>query len=526
VPATLSIAILGFALIVTAHVADDLLQAGELARHLRISTSNLDEVSSNLRLVEESAGLGLWRWQAGSDQVRLSERSAHIFGRGAAGDFGLADLLTAIDPDDWQRVRAAALAIAAGDDREFGGHFRVVGARGKRSQVAVHGRLLRDAGSALVGAHGIIIDVSSQDGNDVVFGIVLDASPIAILVVDERGRIVRANEAAARLSGYPVADLVGMAIDALVPPEARAAHADLRHRYATAATRRPMLPAREVQLLTRDGARKSVRVTLDPLLHDGRNMVIATVFDHTEQQRLEHERTLQRAALAHVARVGMLAELSGSLAHEINQPLAAILSNAQASQRFLGRPEPDLGEVRDGLAEIVDNAKRAGEVIRRLRGMLRNDPPELADIDIRRKVVDAIDLLHSDLVARRVHVYTHFHDGLPAVRGDPVQLQQVLINLLVNAADAMAGVDGERRIDVSVRASEGGALIEVADVGTGIPPDDLERIFQAFVSTKAEGLGFGLPLCRTLVQAHGGKLWASNNEGPGATFHVLLPAPG
>jgi C4-dicarboxylate-specific signal transduction histidine kinase len=277
-------------------------------------------------------------------------------------------------------------------------------------------------------------------------------------------------------------------------------------------------------LLTRDGARKSVEVTLNPIVLEGRSMVITTVFDITGRRQQEREQAMQRAALAHVARVGMLAELSGSLAHEINQPLAAILSNAQASQRFLGRDSPDLGEVREGLVEIVDSAKRAGEVIRRLRAMLRNDPPEFTAIDVRRKVREVIQLLHSELVDRHAHVVEAFADDLPLIRGDRIQLQQVLINLIVNAADAMMGVSGERTLTLTVQRHADGVLIQVSDVGTGIPETEFERIFQAFVSTKSDGLGFGLPLCRTLVQAHGGRLWASNNHGPGATFHVLLPA--
>ncbi len=524
VPMTLSIAILGFAVIASIQLADDLLEATELARRLRSSTASLDEVSNNLRLVEESAGLGLWHWEAVGNRLRLSDRAARIVARGDGGEIGLAEVMTAVDPQDQQRVRAAIADLVRTEIGEFSGQFRLLAGSGARRWIAVHGRIARADGNTPLRAHGVLIDVTDHHSNDAIFVVVFEASPSAMLLVDESGRIALANQAAAELTGYPVANLLGMAIDALVPPESQAGHQDLRRQYGAAATRRQMRPAREVQLLARDGTRKVVEVTLNPVNVDGRTLVIAIVFDVTGRRQQEREQAMQRAALAHVARVGMLAELSGSLAHEINQPLAAILSNAQASQRFLGRNAPDLEEVKEGLGEIVDSAKRAGEVIRRLRAMLRNDPPEFDAIDVRRKVRDVIQLLHSELVDRNVHVVEAFADDVPMVRGDQIQLQQVLINLIVNAADAMTDASDERTLTLTVQRHAEGALIEVCDVGSGIPEGDIERIFQAFVSSKANGLGFGLPLCRTLVQAHAGRLWASNNHGPGATFHVLLPA--
>jgi two-component system sensor kinase FixL len=259
---------------------------------------------------------------------------------------------------------------------------------------------------------------------------------------------------------------------------------------------------------------------------DGRVLVIATVYDIARRLQQEREQSMQRAALAHVARVGLLAELSGSLAHEINQPLAAILSNAQASRRFIGHAPPNLDEVREGLNEIVDSAKRAGDVIRRLRAMLRNEQPDFVALDVNQTIREVVQFLHSELIDRHVRIVESLADGLPPVRGDRVQLQQVVLNLITNAADAMAGVEGTRRITLTTRSTADGVLVEVADAGSGIAEENLGQIFQAFVTTKANGLGLGLPLCMTLVQAHGGKLWASNNVGPGATFHVLLPAAG
>ncbi len=526
VPMTVSIGFLAFALVATHQLALDLLQAHDLALQVRASSQTLDEVRSNLRLAEDSARLGIWQWDAGSKLIRLSDRSAEILGRESATEVKVEWLLTTLDPADWRRARETLAGFVEGGDGEFAGQFRVLTATGARRWVAVHGRLLRDAKDTLVRANGVIFDVTDHRSNDAIFGVVFESSPSAMLLVDERGQITLANETAAELSGYPVAELVGMSIDALVPPEAQEVHHLHRRSYATAAARRQMLPRREVRLLRRDGQHTAVEVTLNPVTVDGQVLVIATVLDISRRQQQEREQSMQRAALAHVARVGMLAELSGSLAHEINQPLAAILSNAQASRRFIGHAPPNLEEVREGLNEIVVSAKRAGDVIRKLRAMLRNEQPDFVALDVNQTIREVVQFLHSELIDRHVRIVESLADGLPPVRGDRVQLQQVVLNLITNAADAMAGVEGTRRITLTTRSTADGVLVEVADAGSGIAEENLGQIFQAFVTTKANGLGLGLPLCMTLVQAHGGKLWASNNVGPGATFHVLLPAAG
>lgn len=526
VPITISVAMVVFALVVTQHRASDLLHASELARRIRITRSNLDEVTSNLRLVEDSARLGLWQWDGEGRNIRLSERGALLFDRESAGDVEFDELLSVLDPEDRRRAQISAASFATGAEGEFSGQFRVQTASGTRRWVAVHGRLVRNPANVLVGAHGVVFDVTDHRSNDVVFGIVFEASPSAMLLVDERGGIALANAAAAELSGYPTADLVGMPIDALVPAEWQENHGLHRLHYGTAAQRRQMLPRREVRLLRRDGQRTAVEVTLNPVNINGEVLVIASVLDITRRQQQERERSMQRAALAHVARVGMLAELSGSLAHEINQPLAAILSNAQASLRFIGRESPDIAEVSEGLREIVDNAKRAGEVIRRLRAMLRNEPPEFTLLDANEKVRTVVQLLHSDFIERGVVVAVDYADDLPRVKGDRVQLEQVLLNLIVNAADAMDGNEPPRWIHMSTHLDNEGVLIDVSDRGPGVAEADRERIFHAFVSSKASGLGFGLALSKTLVDAHGGRIWVTDNPPPtpGACFHLWLPA--
>ena len=245
--------------------------------------------------------------------------------------------------------------------------------------------------------------------------------------------------------------------------------------------------------------------------------------DITARKQMEAEVLLQRAELAHLSRVTMLGELSGSLAHELNQPLAAILSNAQAALRFLAEGPGDIDEIRNILRDIVADDKRAGEVIRRLRTLFRKDDAQHRTLDVNEMVSDVWKLMRNELIFRHVAVSTSLAADLPLVSGDRVQLQQVMVNLLTNACDAMDSAEGDRRLTLrTIKTDDGGVKVSVVDRGRGIPAGDLESIFQPFVSTKTEGMGLGLAVCRTIIASHQGKLWATNNPDRGASLHFTL----
>jgi two-component system, LuxR family, sensor kinase FixL len=228
--------------------------------------------------------------------------------------------------------------------------------------------------------------------------------------------------------------------------------------------------------------------------------------------------------MAHLARVAMLGELSGSLAHELNQPLSAILSNAQAAQRLLARNPPELEKVTEILADIVKSDKRAGAVITRLRSLLKKEEAQHHPLDMNEVVQEVLALMNSDFLNRQVRVHAELAPELPAVTGDRVQLQQVLLNLFINGCDAMAGSRAQRGLMVRSESISGrNVRVSVSDRGTGIPPADLERIFDPFVTTKPQGLGLGLAVCRSIVAAHDGRLWATNNPDGGATLTIELP---
>jgi C4-dicarboxylate-specific signal transduction histidine kinase len=228
--------------------------------------------------------------------------------------------------------------------------------------------------------------------------------------------------------------------------------------------------------------------------------------------------------VTHLTRVAILGELSGALAHELNQPLTAILSNAQAGQRLLLREPIDLAEVREILEDIITDDMRAGEVIARLRALLKRGEAEFQLLDLNEVTTEVLELAHSELIERNVAVRTRLTPRLPGARGDRVQLQQVLLNLLLNACEAMsASKPSERTLTVSTAPDGNGLLlVSIADRGNGIPSDAADLLFEPFFTTKPHGLG--LSICRSIIAAHGGRLWAENNVDRGATFTLALPA--
>jgi PAS domain S-box-containing protein len=259
---------------------------------------------------------------------------------------------------------------------------------------------------------------------------------------------------------------------------------------------------------------------------DDESCFITILRDVTEQRRAENEVQTQREQLTHLTRVVVLGELSGALAHELNQPLAAILTNAQAARRFMSRQPVDLNEIREILDDIVDEDKRAGEVIRRLRALFMKGEPKMQPLEINELVREALELTHSDLIERKVPVTLQLGSGPGVVQGDRVQLQQVLLNLIVNACEAMSGRPPEtRRLNLATDSDvNGNVQLTVTDTGSGIAPDVSDKMFESFFTTKAHGMGFGLSISHAIIAEHGGRIGAENNPGGGATFRISLPA--
>jgi two-component system, LuxR family, sensor kinase FixL len=255
--------------------------------------------------------------------------------------------------------------------------------------------------------------------------------------------------------------------------------------------------------------------------------LVTTVVVQRRRLRRNDQVMREQQRLTHLARVAIVGELSGGLAHELNQPLTSILSNAQAAQQALQNDRVDLAEVREILADIVAEDKRAGELIGRMRTLLKHEAPTMQSVEMNSLLKEAVGLVRCNLTASQVMLDADVEHGLPGVNGDRIQIQQVVLNLLLNACDAVkdcASID--RRIELVAKTEPGGRALHlvVSDRGHGIATDDLARVFDAFYTTKPSGLGLGLAICQQIVSAHGGRLWATHNSaGPGASFHLTLP---
>jgi PAS domain S-box-containing protein len=288
--------------------------------------------------------------------------------------------------------------------------------------------------------------------------------------------------------------------------------------------------SREIQfrIITRDGEIRwidhSCRPVTDPNGHF--QGIRASNRDVTERKMAEAKALQHRDELSHVTRVAALGELTSSLAHELNQPLAAILNYTNAAQRFLAGAEPNLSKVGEALQGIIRDEKRAAEVIRTIRDLLRKQKPHYSALDINDVVSETLCLFRDELMLQGVSVMTELAPGLPGVRADKIQLQQVLINLTLNAVDAMSPVmlDSPRLVFMTEVWDDEGVKVSVRDFGPGLDEDLKERLFEPFYTTKPEGFGMGLAICHNIIDAHGGAIWAENNPDGGATFHFTLQA--
>jgi PAS domain S-box-containing protein len=282
----------------------------------------------------------------------------------------------------------------------------------------------------------------------------------------------------------------------------------------------------EHQLLMPDGSIKFVHVVARAMRDESGGVeFVGAIMDVSAATRAELELRHAQAELAHISRVTSLDQLTASIAHEVNQPITGVVSNAEASLRWLRADAPNLDKVREILGQIVKDGMRAGDVINRIRALIKKAPQRMAWVDINEAALDVTTLVRSELLIHGVSLQTEFATGLPLIKGDRVQLQQVILNLTLNAVEAMSGVDeGVREMSISTgRETSNGVLVSVRDSGPGLDSQNVDRLFEAFYTTKSDGLGMGLAICRSIIETHGGRLWAIANEPRGAVFQFTLP---
>jgi two-component system, LuxR family, sensor kinase FixL len=352
--------------------------------------------------------------------------------------------------------------------------------------------------------------------------LIADALPVLIAYVDRNQRYQFNNKAfqawfgidAPHARGRAMREVVGERLYRIVSPHAEKALAGQQVKFAGA-------------VVLDNGRRlaiEGVHVPDQDERGDTRGFY-SLIVDVTERDQARGEARQLRAELAHAGRVSLMGVLAGAMAHELNQPLTAIMSNAQAARRFLDNPAPNLEEVAEILDDIVRDDERASEVIRRLRALVKKDQADVTRLDVVGMVQGVERIVHHDAMLKNIAVAFNLDGHLPQVRGDRVQLQQVLLNLITNAFDSIEGSSSkDRTVTVTARGENRKIVIEVRDTGCGIANEMFETLFEPFKTSKNEGLGIGLSISRSIVEQHGGRLWAENNPTGGATFHVSLPA--
>ncbi|SFT29198.1 His Kinase A (phospho-acceptor) domain-containing protein [Methylobacterium sp. yr668] len=280
----------------------------------------------------------------------------------------------------------------------------------------------------------------------------------------------------------------------------------------------------EAHIMGADGRERDVLFTATlPQDRAGFSDVIVTSLDVTAFKRTQAHLAAADTELARTSRITTVGALSASIAHEVNSPLAAILANAQAALRWLRRPEPDVAEASLALDDVVAEATRARDVVARTRSYLSNAPRTVAPIDLVQASRDANILVEREIRSHGAAIHLAAEDGIPPVPADLIQIQQIFVNLLVNAAQAMAGLPGRKDITITIRRVGAAVVVDVVDTGPGIEPERRARIFEPFHSTKVGGMGMGLAICRNLIDAHGGEIWVDAAPDGGAAFHFMLP---
>jgi PAS domain S-box-containing protein len=350
----------------------------------------------------------------------------------------------------------------------------------------------------------------------------VDANIIGIFISRRDGRIVEANDAFLKIVGYDREDLaIGhLRWTDLTPPQWRDTTAGaLDELDATGASQ-----AHEKEYLRKDGGRVPVLIGA-AAFDEARDEGVTFVLDLTGLKRAEAAAREMQMELAHANRVATMGQLSASIAHEINQPIGAAITYADAGLRWLDAHPPNLEEVRQAFGVILESSVRAGEVMDRIRTLLRKAPLQKASLEINEVVQKVVALTRREAEKNGISVQTQLAESLPAIHGDRVQLQQVVLNLLINAIEALSGTSGgQLELLVSTAKNESGVVVSVRDSGPGLMPESVEQLFDSFYTTKPGGLGMGLSICRSIIEAHGGRLWASANEPRGAVFQFTLVA--
>jgi PAS domain S-box-containing protein len=484
----------------------------------------LRESEERIALAAEAAQVGVWELDIETNEVWFSDKARSLF------EFDnevltYEEFQARVHPED-RSTRDAAIRKSIVPNGHYELEYRILLRDGTVRWISGRGRCLPDDKGKLCRLLGVAVDVTKRRQAEELFRLATEASPSGIVLVDERGRIILVNAHIEELFGYKREELINRQVDVLVPDRSWSAHPGLRQGFLADPFAREVTTGWEILAQRKDGTEFPVEVGLNPIDAPQGLLVLANVVDISARKAAEVEARQRREQVELLSRASLLGEMTASLAHELNQPLSAITSNANAGMLFIEKGNVDISQLHEIFHDVVADGRRAHEIVQNVRSAIKKGSALRGRINVNQIVETVAHMVQPDASAHSCTVEMALAKDLPAVDGDPSQLQQALINLVSNAFQAMRETPAaQRKVHISTTHNGNGMVfVGVRDYGHGIAEAARGHLFEQFFTTKQDGLGMGLAIVRSIVEAHGGRIEAENVAGGGAHFRFHLPS--
>ncbi|HLG83773.1 MAG TPA: sensor protein FixL [Bradyrhizobium sp.] len=494
------------------------------------NTTDAPAGHEHFRLRIEGFGVGTWDLDLATQELEWSEAGRALLGVGPNQKVTYEFWLSLLEPKDRARLEEAIRTVTSGGGLDVS--FKVEGARGGGQWIRARAGVIKDEAGKPRHLSGIFLDIGAEKQLEETLRTreshlrsILDTVPDAMIVIDSHGIIQLFSSAAERLFGYSEDEAVNMNVKELMPEPDRGRHDGYIARYRSSGERHIIGIGRIVTGKRRDGTTFPMHLSIGEMQSGGESYFTGFVRDLTEHQQTQARLQELQSELVHVSRLSAMGEMASALAHELNQPLAAISNYMKGSRRLLaGSTDPNVSKIENALDRAAEQALRAGQIIRRLRDFVARGESEKRVESLSKLIEEAGALGLAGAREQNVQLRFNLNPQADLVLADRVQIQQVLVNLFRNALEAMAQSQRRELVATNRRVADDMIEIEVSDTGTGFQDDVMPNLFQTFFTTKETGMGVGLSISRSIIEAHGGRMWAENNAAGGATFRLTLPA--